>query len=64
MKKKRRSIKNIILKTVMAVDGFIWLMSVCALDSESWIPLMVCVVTGCILALFCIANDGFKECDD
>lgn len=54
--KKKRSIKNIILKTVMAVDGFIWLMSVCALDSESWIPLIVCIASGCILALFAIAN--------
>ena len=62
--KKKRSIKNIILKTVMSIVFFVCAYSVCAVDSPSWIPLIVFVITFGILVLFAYANGAFGECED
>ena len=59
--KKKRSIKNIILKSVMSVIGFICMLSACALDSPTWIPTIVFVITFGILAVFALANDGWVK---
>ena len=59
--KRKRNIKNIILKSIMSVIGFICLLSACALDSPSWIPTIVFSITFGILALFAYANGWFNK---
>ncbi len=58
--KKKRSIKNIILKSVMTVVFFICALSASALDSPSWTPTIVFVITFGILALYALANGWCK----
>ncbi len=53
---KRKNTKNIILKAVAWIMGILFLVSACALDSESWIPHIVCFVSLIWLALFAYAN--------
>ncbi len=53
---KRKNLKNIILKSVAYIMGGLFLVSACALDSDSWIPHIVCSVSILWLALFAYAN--------
>lgn len=53
---KRKKLKNIILKTVAYIMVFLFLVAGCALDSDSWIPHIVCIVSLLWLALFAYAN--------
>lgn len=53
--------KNKILKTTAAIMGILFLVSGCALDSISWIPFVVCGVSGAWLALFAYANNMFRR---
>lgn len=34
--------KNKVLKAIAYVVGTVWIISACAIDSESWIPTIVC----------------------
>lgn len=45
------------IKGFAAILGFIWLLSVCALDSESWIPAIVCCASGLCLVAYCWLHD-------
>lgn len=51
--------KKIILKTTAAIMGILFILSGCALDSDSWIPYIVCYGSGAWLALFAYANGMF-----
>jgi uncharacterized protein YacL len=51
--------KNIILKTIGYIMGILFIFSVSALDSESNIPYIVCIVSAAYLALFAYANNVF-----
>jgi len=53
---KRKNIKNTILKATARIMGILFLVSACALDSDSWIPHIVCMVSLLWLALFAYAN--------
>ena len=53
---KRKNTKNIILKVVACIMGILFLVSGCALDSDSWIPYIVCFVSLLYLAWFAHAN--------
>ena len=54
MQKAKIKIKNFILKSITSIAGFIWL--ACALDSKSYIPTSVGVISGVWLVLFAYAN--------
>lgn len=53
---KKKNIKNKILKATAWIMGILFLVSACALDSDSWIPHIVCMVSLLWLALFAYAN--------
>lgn len=53
--------KNKILKAIAYIVGTLWIISACAIDSESWIPTIVCAVCTAYLALFSYANDRFGD---
>lgn len=59
VRRLKRKLKNMILKTVFSITGGVCLISACALDSKSWIPLIVCVITFLLLMLFAYANGLF-----
>lgn len=53
---RNRKIKNAILKSMAWAMGLIFLISACAIDSPSWVPTILCVVSAAWLALFAYAN--------
>lgn len=63
-KKRKGKIKNFILKSITLCAGFLFMWAVCAIDSPSWIPTIVCLVCAAWLAIFAYANgmmDGYVE---
>lgn len=54
-------LKNIILKTLGWVNFIAFIIAACAVDSNSWIPFIICCITGCYLALFAYANNWFED---
>lgn len=48
--------KNKILKTQAILNFLLWCVSACMIDSLSWIPFIVFVVTTIWLCLFAFAN--------
>lgn len=53
--------KNKVLKAIAYIVGTLWIISACAIDSESWIPTIVCAVCTAYLALFSYANNWFED---
>lgn len=53
-----RCLKNNILKTLGYLNFIIFLVSACAVDSETWLPLIVCCFTLGYLGIFAYANDA------
>ena len=53
--------KNKVLKAIAYIVGTLWIISACAIDSESWIPTIVCAVRTAYLALFSYANNWFED---
>lgn len=53
--------KNTVLKTLAVLNLFVFIIAVCALDSDSWVPLIVMCITGAYLGLFAYANDWFYD---
>ena len=51
--------KNKIISTVANVFLVIFLLAVCCLDSDSWLPLIVVCITGAWLTAFFYANHWF-----
>lgn len=56
----RRRIKNAILKAITAIAGTVFVLSACMLDSESYIPMILCMASGLWLSAFAYAN-GWLE---
>lgn len=52
-------VKNFILKTVAWINFLVFLYFACWIDADSWIPFIICCITGAYLALFAYANDMF-----
>lgn len=48
--------KNKILKATAYIMAFIFVFSVCAVDSDSIIPSVLCIISLSWLALFALAN--------
>lgn len=60
-----RCLKNTILKILAWINFLSLLIFGCALDSDSWIPLIICFINIAWLGLFGYANDWFEGwCDD
>ena len=51
--------KKRILKTIAIIMGFIFMVSASALDSLTWIPTIMTVVSGLWLVLYAYANGAF-----
>lgn len=45
-----------ILKIITAIALVVWVLSVCCIDSDSWIPFITCGVSELWLLLMTIAN--------
>ncbi len=56
-----RKYKNKILKAWAYINFTIFLVAACAIDSESWIPTYICIITGAWLSLFAYANNWFDD---
>lgn len=48
--------KNLILKTMMYISVFTFLVSACAIDSDSYIPMITCFASFGYAVLFGLAN--------
>ena len=53
--------KNKILKVIGCANLLVFLYFACWLDCDSWIPFIVCVITGGYLGWFAYANDWFED---
>ena len=64
-RKFKRKAHNFILKSITWIAGILFLLSACAIDSPSWIPTIVCVVSMAWLGVFAYANRDmeFEEGD-
>ena len=56
MKKKRRKIKNRILKMITLIAVVIWVVSLCCIDSESLVPSVALIVSEIWIYLFVYVN--------
>ncbi len=66
MKRKNRifrKIRNYILKTFTLIMGIVFMLSICSLDSDSWIPFVAIAISGGWLWLYAWAN-GYVYNDD
>lgn len=63
-RRKRKSIKNIILKISAYTMAIIFFVSGCALDSESLIPFFLCFGSAAWLALMAYSNNLFYGQED
>lgn len=59
--RRRKRIKNRVLRFIAYLNGTLFLVSVCMIDSESLIFFFVCCVTMLYLFLFSMANGWFYE---
>lgn len=55
-KERKSKFKGRILKTSVTTLLIVWAWSVCCLDSETFIPAIVCAITTVILAYIAWAN--------
>lgn len=53
--------KNTVLKTSASIAFLTGIVSACMVDSSSWIPTVVCLVSFAYLALFARANNWFYD---
>lgn len=53
MKKKKKTLFDYIT-TIMCV---VWIVSVCAVDADSWIPVIICAVASLWLGVYALKTD-------
>lgn len=53
--------KNKVLKGVGYLMGIIWIISACAIDSETPVPLFLLLTSSSYLILFAYANNWFED---
>ncbi len=61
MKRRLKKVRRFILISITWIMGIICLLSVCALDSPSWIPTIALAVSMAWLIPFGFANGWFEE---
>lgn len=54
-----RKIKNALLRIITLLAALIFIMSVCAIDTDSWWPLIITAVSLAWLGLFYYVNDDY-----
>ena len=54
--KRKSKLKNGILKSIIYFTSFLFLLSACMLDSDSYIPYVILVACMVILIVFMVAN--------
>lgn len=54
-----RKVKNIVIKTITYISGIVFMISVCSVDSESWIPIAPMIVSGLWLTVYAYCNGYF-----
>lgn len=54
MKKKK---KKSLFDHITAFMGVVWLVSVCFVDSESWLPFIICLITSLWLGMYVFKKD-------
>ncbi len=59
--KRKAKIRNVILKTYASIVFFIWCFAACSVDSPSWTPTIVFLITTLLLAWFAWANSERYE---
>lgn len=52
--------KNTVLKFIGYLNLIVFMYFSCCLDAQSWIPLIVCCITGGYLGVFSYANNWFE----
>lgn len=53
MKKKRKSLFD----CITAFMGVVWLVSACAVDTDSWLPTIICAISTLWLGLYVYKED-------
>jgi hypothetical protein len=53
MKKKRKSLFDYIT----AFMGVVWLVSACSVDSDSWLPTIICLIASLWLGMYVFKTD-------
>ena len=59
---KKRTIRKAIkiaIDTFSAIVGLVFVVSMCALDSETWIPVICTVISGAWLTFYAYCKDWF-----
>ena len=56
IQKRKSKLKNGILKSIIYFTSFLFLLSACMVDSDSYIPYVILVACTVILIVFMIAN--------
>ena len=56
IQKRKLKLKNKILKSIIYFTSFLFLLSACMLDSDSYIPYVILVACTVILIVFMVAN--------
>lgn len=57
----KRTTKNKILKAIGYLNLTVFLFAACLVDSDSWVPSIVCLITGIYLGVFSYANGWFED---
>ena len=60
-RRRRKRIKNAVFRFMAYLNGTLFIISACAIDSESQLPFIVCCVTLAYLFIFAKANNWFEE---
>ena len=55
-KGRRERARATILKAITALAGIIFMLSAFAVDSDSWIPFIICMASGAWLGFMALAN--------
>ena len=53
---RRNQIHNRVIKTITTIAGIIAILSICCLDSQSYIPFISLAISGTWVFLFLLAN--------
>lgn len=56
IQKRKLKLKNKILKSIIYFTSFLFLLSACMVDSDSYIPYVILIICTVILIAFMIAN--------
>lgn len=63
-RRKRRRIRQAVLRFLAYINGTLFVISACAIDSESLVPFITCCITMAFLFLYGFANGWFEEVDE